>query len=71
MCRSHVILLSRIMPRYLTESFFGIEILFMFSCGLFSQREGYTTGFIFIYFKAPFVEPRFHALCVTSTKILR
>ena len=34
MCRFHVILLSRIMPRYLTESLFGIGILiFMVTCG--------------------------------------
>ena len=33
MCRFHVILLSRIMPRYLTVSLFGIGILFMVTCG--------------------------------------
>ena len=33
MCRFHVIPLARIVPRYLTESLFGIGILFMVTCG--------------------------------------
>ena len=33
MCRFHVILLSRIMPRYLTDFLFGIGMLFMVTCG--------------------------------------
>ena len=60
MCCFHVNLLSRIMPRYLTESLLGIVILLMVRAGLFSQRESYMCGFVFINFEAPFMKPLLH-----------
>ena len=61
MCYFHVNLLSRVMPRYLTESLLGIAIFLMVTLGhVFLQREGYMCGFIFVNFEAQFIKPLFH-----------
>ena len=59
-----VSLLSRVMPRYLTESLLGIIALLMVTWGQVCFRSVKVTweDFFFVYFKTPFLEPLFHGV---------